>query len=82
MDLEQETWRLTVEARLGALEAALAAFTLLSGKKTRNAVATALERAAENAPPDQDLDYRAAMQVGLRSLAQSLRLPDKLKSDA
>ena len=82
MDLEQETWRLTVEARLGALEAALGAFALLSGKKTRKAVAAALETAAKNLPPDQDLDHRAAMQVGLSSLAESLRLPDKLKSDA
>jgi hypothetical protein len=79
---EQETWRLTVDARLAALEAALAALTMLSGKKTRKAVATALEAAAENAPPDQDPVYRAAMQEGLRSLAVSLRAPDKPASDA
>jgi hypothetical protein len=44
---EQETWRLTVDARLAALEAGLAALTMLSGKKTRKAVAAALETAAE-----------------------------------
>jgi hypothetical protein len=79
---DDETWRLTVDARLAALEAALAALIMLSGKKARHAVAAALETAAQNPPPDQDFAYRAAMQEGLRSLAQSLRLPDKGSSDA
>jgi hypothetical protein len=79
---EQETWRLTVDGRLAALEAAVAALTMLSGKKARKAVAAALERAADNPPPDQDPVYRAAMQEGLRSLAASLRVPDKPPSDA
>jgi hypothetical protein len=74
---DDETWRLTVDARLAAVEAGLAALAMLKGKKARHAVATALETAAASAPPDQDPAYRAAMREALLSLAASLRMDDK-----
>jgi hypothetical protein len=74
-----DTWRLTVDARLAALEAGLAALALLKGKETRHAVATALETAATSAPPDQDPANRAAMHEALLSLAATLRMD---KTDA
>jgi hypothetical protein len=73
---DDETWRLTVDARLAAVEAGLAALAILKGKETRHAVATALETAAASAPPDQDPAYRAAMREALVLLAASLRLGD------
>ncbi|MFZ2031620.1 MAG: hypothetical protein WAU68_15010 [Vitreimonas sp.] len=74
---DDETWRLTVDARLAALEAAFAAFAILKGREGRHAVAAALETAAASAPPEQDPAYRAAMREALLSLAVSLRTCDK-----
>lgn len=74
--LDDETWRLTVDARLAALEAGLAAFAILNGREGRHAVAVALETAAASAPPDQEPACRTAMREALLSLAASLRMND------
>jgi hypothetical protein len=74
---DHETWRLTVDARLAALEAGLAALAILQGKEGRQALAAALETAAASGPPDRDPAYSAAMQEALSALAQSLRIPDQ-----
>lgn len=79
---ELETWRLTVDARIAALETALAALALLAGKDARRALASALEKSAMSAPSDQDPIHRAAMQEALIGLAASLRMPDKGATDA
>jgi hypothetical protein len=75
---DDETWRLTVDARIAALEAGLAAFAILKGKKGRQAVASALETAAASDPPGQNPKYRAAMREALLALAGNLRTSDQV----
>ncbi|MCR6645827.1 MAG: hypothetical protein NVV62_15560 [Terricaulis sp.] len=77
MSFDQEAWRLSVDARIAALESALTALAVIKGKDARRALAAALDKAAESAPPERDPAHHAAMQVALRSLAESLRLPDR-----
>lgn len=74
---DREAWRLSIEARIAALEAALTALAVINGKDVRHALSAALERAAESAPPERDPAHHAAMEVALRSLAENLRLPDR-----
>jgi hypothetical protein len=78
MTTDHEAWRLSVDARIAALETALAALAVTKGKDVRHALAAALEKAADSAPPERDPAHHAAMQVALRSLAESLRLPDRV----
>jgi len=82
MSFDQEAWRLSVDARIAALESALTALAVIKGKDARHALAAALEKAANSAPPERDPAHHAAMQVALRSLAESLRLPDRGAADA
>lgn len=37
-----------------------------------------LDRSADSAPPERDPAHHAAMQLASRSLAESLRLPDRV----
>lgn len=76
-ETDDEAWRLSTEARIAALEAALTALAVINGKDARLALAAALERAAESAPPERDPAHHAAMEVALHSLADNLRLPDR-----
>lgn len=78
---DHEAWRLSLEARIAALEAALTALAVLKGKDARHALAAALDKAADSAPPERAPAHHAAMQVALRSLAENLRLLDRA-SDA
>jgi|GEM_PF-2992967 len=78
MTIDHVAWRLSVDARIAALETTLAALALTKGKDARHALAAALEKVADSAPPERDPAYHAAMQVALRSLAESLRLPDRV----
>jgi hypothetical protein len=41
---DHEAWRLTVDARIAALEAALNALAVIKGKHARHALSAALER--------------------------------------
>lgn len=82
MTIDHEAWRLSVDARLAALEAALTALAVMKGKDARHALAAALDKAANSAPPDRDPAHHAAMQVALRSLADGLHLPDRGPADA
>jgi hypothetical protein len=77
MAVDHEAWRLTVDARIAALESALAALAVIKGMDARHALAAALEKAAASAPPERDPAHHAAMQVALRALADTLRLPDR-----
>ena len=78
MKIDHEAWRLSVDARIAALETALAALAVINGKGTRHALAAALEKAADSAPPGRDPSHHAAMQVALRALADKLGLPDRV----
>ncbi len=77
MSADQDTWALSVDARIAALEAALMALAAAKGKNARHALAAALEKAADSAPPEREPAHHAAMQVALRSLAERLRLPER-----
>ena len=78
MAADHEAWRLSIDARIAALETALTALAVIKGKDARHALAAALDKAAESAPPDRDPAHHAAMQVALHALAEDLRLPDRV----
>ncbi len=72
-----EAWRLSVDARLAALEAAIVSLATLQGNAARTGIATALEGSVSN-PALQAADpaFTEAMKQAVQSLAASLRLSD------
>jgi hypothetical protein len=79
MGLDNDEWRLRVEARLSALQVMVSGLASASGKRSQ--LAGALESAARN--PERcgsDLEFGAALREACLDIARDLRLQRKLKA--
>ena len=75
--MNEEAWRISVEARLAALELVAAGLGAMGGADLRRALADTLTDGINTLGTDIDTPQASAFREAVLFLVESLRLPDK-----